>query len=61
MTDTNNSHTPIVDPIQAGLAAGWKVIDAATLTDHLQLEADVAIVGTRGGGVYCRNPRRWPD
>jgi len=50
MTDTNNSHTPIVDPIQAGLAAGWKVIDAATLTDNLHLEADVAIVGTGAGG-----------
>jgi choline dehydrogenase-like flavoprotein len=53
MTDTNNSTSsgsPIPDPIQAGLAAGWKVIDAATLNDNLMLEADVAIIGTGAGG-----------
>ena len=48
MTDT--SHGLIVDPIQAGLAAGWKVIDAATLTSNLTIEADVAIIGTGAGG-----------
>jgi choline dehydrogenase-like flavoprotein len=50
MTDTNNNGSPIPDPIQAGLAAGWKVIDAATLNDNLTIEADVAIVGTGAGG-----------
>ncbi len=48
MTDT--SHGLIVDPIQAGLAAGWKVIDAAMLTDNLSIEADVVIIGTGAGG-----------
>jgi len=40
----------IPDPIQAGLASGWKVIDAATLDGDRQFEADVAIVGTGAGG-----------
>lgn len=40
----------IPDPIQAGLASGWKVIDAATLEADQQYEADVAIVGTGAGG-----------
>jgi choline dehydrogenase-like flavoprotein len=40
----------IRDPIRAGLAAGWKVVDAATLDRDLALEADVAIVGTGAGG-----------
>jgi choline dehydrogenase-like flavoprotein len=47
---TNTSNNPIVDPIQAGLASGWKVIDAATLADNLTIEADVAIIGTGAGG-----------
>jgi choline dehydrogenase-like flavoprotein len=42
--------TLVADPVQAGLAAGWKVTDAATLTDNLVIEADVAIVGTGAGG-----------
>lgn len=46
----NQSRSPIADPIQAGLAAGWKVIDAATLSDNRTIEADVAIVGTGAGG-----------
>lgn len=50
MTDTNNGSNPIVDPIQLGLANGWKVIDAATLTSDLNIEADVAIIGTGAGG-----------
>lgn len=41
---------PIPDPIVAGLAAGWKVIDAATLTADQTLEADVVIVGSGAGG-----------
>jgi choline dehydrogenase-like flavoprotein len=44
------SSTIIPDPIQAGLAAGWKVLDASTLQDSRHIEADVAIVGTGAGG-----------
>ena len=38
------------DPIRAGLAAGWKVIDASTLAEDRDITADVAIVGTGAGG-----------
>ncbi|WP_174874222.1 GMC family oxidoreductase [Vogesella oryzae] len=38
------------DPWQAGLAAGWQVTDASRLAQDLQLECDVAIVGTGAGG-----------
>lgn len=48
MSTTTTS--PIHDPIQAGLAAGWNVIDASTLTDDKQFEADVAIIGSGAGG-----------
>lgn len=41
------------DPIKAGLAAGWKHIDASTLSADQVLEADVVIVGT-GAGVALR-------
>ncbi len=41
---------PIPDPILAGLASGWKVIDAATLATDQTLEADVVIVGSGAGG-----------
>jgi choline dehydrogenase-like flavoprotein len=40
----------IRDPIRAGLASGWKVIDASRLERDLALEADVAVVGTGAGG-----------
>jgi len=40
----------VPDPIQAGLAAGWKVIDAATLDGHRTLEADVVVIGSGAGG-----------
>jgi choline dehydrogenase-like flavoprotein len=40
----------IRDPIREGVAAGWKVIDAATLDRDLDLDADVAIVGSGAGG-----------
>lgn len=40
----------IVDPVQVGIANGWKVIDAATLTANRTIEADVAIVGSGAGG-----------
>ena len=38
------------DPFRAGLAAGWKAIDASTLSRDRIFEADVAIVGTGAGG-----------
>jgi choline dehydrogenase-like flavoprotein len=40
----------IPDPIQAGLARGWKIIDAAQLAQDRTLEADVVIVGSGAGG-----------
>lgn len=40
----------VPDPIVAGLARGWRVTNAATLTRAQQLECDVAIVGTGAGG-----------
>ena len=40
----------IADPIQAGLAAGWKVIDAANLASDRSMEADVVIIGSGAGG-----------
>jgi choline dehydrogenase-like flavoprotein len=38
------------DPFPPGLAAGWKAIDASTLTEDRSFETDVAIVGTGAGG-----------
>jgi choline dehydrogenase-like flavoprotein len=38
------------DPIRDGLARGWNVVDATSLTRDVTLEADVAIVGTGAGG-----------
>lgn len=38
------------DPFRVGLASGWKVIDASTLSQDLTLDADVVIVGTGAGG-----------
>ncbi len=40
----------IVDPVERGLAAGWKVTDAARLERDLVLEGDVAVIGTGAGG-----------
>ncbi len=40
----------IEDPIAAGLARGWKVVDASTLTSPLSIECDVVVVGTGAGG-----------
>ncbi|MEO7761624.1 MAG: FAD-dependent monooxygenase, partial [Casimicrobiaceae bacterium] len=40
----------LADPIQEGLARGWRVIDCATLDRPQTLEADVCIVGTGAGG-----------
>ena len=47
MTDV---HARIADPIRAGLAAGWDVVDASRLAADLAVEADVAIVGSGAGG-----------
>ena len=47
------------DPIVAGLARGWKVLDAATLTQDQSLDTDVVIVGTgAGGGVTAETLAR---
>ncbi|MDX1282525.1 GMC family oxidoreductase [Shewanella colwelliana] len=40
----------IQDPIQQGLASGWKHIDASQVTQAQTLEADVVIVGSGAGG-----------
>ena len=42
---------PIIpDPIQAGIARGWKIVDAAALAQDRTLDADVVIVGSGAGG-----------
>jgi len=40
----------IPDPIQAGIARGWKIVDAARLEADRTLDADVVIVGSGAGG-----------
>jgi len=45
-----SNQTIIPDPIAAGLAAGWQVVDASTLTSDRHFEADVVIVGSGAGG-----------
>jgi malic enzyme len=40
----------IPDPIEAGLASGWQVIDASRMQADRTLEADVIIVGSGAGG-----------
>jgi choline dehydrogenase-like flavoprotein len=40
----------IADPIRAGLASGWKTLDAASLTHDTELEADVVVIGSGAGG-----------
>ena len=40
----------IPDPIRAGLARGWKVIDLAQAGPDVALECDAVIVGTGAGG-----------
>src|SRR5436309_8680828 len=42
--------TSFVDPVRAGIANGWNVIDASTLTSPLTIDADAAVVGTGAGG-----------
>ena len=44
-------NAPIIpDPIHAGLARGWKVVDAARLDADRTMDADVVIVGSGAGG-----------
>ncbi|MDB5962037.1 MAG: family oxidoreductase [Massilia sp.] len=42
--------SPIEDPIQAGLARGWQVVDGSTLAADRRFDADVVIVGSGAGG-----------
>lgn len=42
--------TKIPDPIQAGLARGWKVLDASSLQADRTINADVAVIGSGAGG-----------
>lgn len=49
-TRASTATEPIPDPIQAGVASGWKVINTSTLTEDRTIEADVAIIGTGAGG-----------
>src|SRR2546423_1357172 len=42
--------TSFVDPVRVGIANGWNVIDASTLTSPLTIDADAAVVGTGAGG-----------
>src|SRR5262249_10863366 len=42
--------SPLPDPFRDGLASGWKVLDASSLTADTTLDADVAIVGSGAGG-----------
>ena len=51
MTAAVLRQTPLPDPFRAGIASGWKVIDASALSADLALQADVAIVGTGAGGA----------
>ncbi|HEY4139465.1 MAG TPA: GMC family oxidoreductase N-terminal domain-containing protein, partial [Casimicrobiaceae bacterium] len=47
---TNTSTSSVTDPVRAGVANGWNVIDASTLESSRTIEADVVIVGTGAGG-----------
>ncbi|HMY07797.1 MAG TPA: FAD-dependent monooxygenase, partial [Accumulibacter sp.] len=40
----------MIDPIKAGLASGWRHIDASTFTRNHTVDTDVVIVGTGAGG-----------
>ncbi|GAB3445666.1 GMC family oxidoreductase [Massilia solisilvae] len=42
--------TTIPDPIQAGIARGWKIIDGAALLGDQVIDADVVVVGSGAGG-----------
>ncbi|MDP9109767.1 MAG: GMC family oxidoreductase [Pseudomonadota bacterium] len=51
MTRTIEPARTIADPIEAGLASGWNVVDAATLQSDRIVEVDVVIVGSGAGGA----------
>lgn len=40
----------IPDPVQEGIARGWKIVDAAALDKDRTLDADVVVVGSGAGG-----------
>jgi choline dehydrogenase-like flavoprotein len=40
----------IPDPVAAGVAAGWKVLDAATFDADRTIDADVVVIGSGAGG-----------
>lgn len=42
-----------VDPYREPDARGWHIVDACAITRDLELECDVAIVGTGAGGGVC--------
>jgi choline dehydrogenase-like flavoprotein len=45
------SNTKVIpDPIEAGLARGWKVIDGSTLDADRKLDFDVVVIGSGAGG-----------
>jgi choline dehydrogenase-like flavoprotein len=46
----DSSPTAFADPIRAGIARGWSILDASALTAPLTIEADAVIVGTGAGG-----------
>src|SRR5471030_2019293 len=54
MTKTNipiaPASGPIPDPIQAGLAADWRVTDCSRIDADQVVDADVVIVGSGAGG-----------
>ncbi|HXX85520.1 MAG TPA: GMC family oxidoreductase [Casimicrobiaceae bacterium] len=50
MAIESSSPSRLPDPFREGLASGWKVIDASSLTADATFEADVAIVGSGAGG-----------
>ena len=45
-----SNESVIPDPIRAGLARGWKVIDGAREERDRDLSADVVVVGSGAGG-----------
>lgn len=50
MKNPPSMHARLPDPIQAGLASGWHVIDASRLQADRVIDADVVIVGSGAGG-----------
>src|SRR5690349_19750222 len=48
---SESSPTSFDDPIRNGIAEGWRVVDASTLSAPLTtMETDAVIVGTGAGG-----------